>query len=250
MIASLPMYDRPETAGANDRFWDGVREHLAERGIAAPERLSRGEDLWSCWENPDLFLSQTCGLPYRSRLHGKVRIVGTPDYRLEGCPPGHYASWMIVRADDDRTEPHHWREKRFVFNEARSQSGWAGPLAHALRLGSGFASMRESGSHVASARAVAEGEADIAGIDAQTWRMIEACDPWADRLRRIGTTPPTPGLPFITGPHTPPETVAALRAAIGAAIAALSAGDRAVLHLHDIVTIDAADYLAVPTPQA
>ena len=30
MIASLPMYDRPETAAANDRLWQGVRERLGQ----------------------------------------------------------------------------------------------------------------------------------------------------------------------------------------------------------------------------
>ena len=52
MIASLPMYDRPETAAANDRLWQGVRERLGQ----GPEHLTRGGDLWAQWQSPDLIL--------------------------------------------------------------------------------------------------------------------------------------------------------------------------------------------------
>ena len=62
MIASLPMYDRPETAAANDRLWQGVRTRLGE----GPEHLVRAGDPWEHWQSPDLLLSQTCGLPFRS----------------------------------------------------------------------------------------------------------------------------------------------------------------------------------------
>ena len=65
MIATLPMYDRPETRAANDRFWDLIRSHLDE----APEELSRDDFHWL---HPDLLLSQTCSLPYRTALQGRV----------------------------------------------------------------------------------------------------------------------------------------------------------------------------------
>ncbi|MFN3646541.1 MAG: hypothetical protein ACK4S2_08505, partial [Gemmobacter sp.] len=70
MQASLPMYDRPEVQAANDRLWAGIRDRLRAAGLAAPETLVRGRwPLWDHWTAPDLVLSQTCGLPYRSRLH-------------------------------------------------------------------------------------------------------------------------------------------------------------------------------------
>jgi hypothetical protein len=64
MIAALPMYDRPETAGANDRFWESVRDHLGY----GPMTLTRGRDHWDIWQSPDLVLAQTCGLPFRAKL--------------------------------------------------------------------------------------------------------------------------------------------------------------------------------------
>lgn len=93
MIAHLGMYDRPETAAANDRFWTLIREHLG-RG---PQQLSREEDTWRVWTSPDLLLAQTCGCPYRTRLYGEVELIGTPDHGLPGCPAGHYNSVFIAR---------------------------------------------------------------------------------------------------------------------------------------------------------
>lgn len=248
MIASLPMYDRPETAAANDRFWAGVRDRLRDAGIAAPDALTREGDLWDQWEAPDLLLSQTCGLPYRSRLKGTVTIVGSPDYGLESCPPGYYASYVVVRAEDMAFAPGDWPGKRLVYNEGRSQSGWAAALNHAARLGTSFGPSFASGGHRLSALALAEGRADISVIDAQTWRMIQRWDTWAAGLKVIGLTDPTPATPFITSARNTPETAAAVALALRDTVAEMSAEDRDTLSLRGIATVDEAAYLAVPTP--
>ena len=95
MIAALPMYDRPETAAATDRYWGLIRDGLRAREIEAPDDLTRTDDLWTLWQSPDLVLAQTCGLPFRARLHGQVQLVGTPDFGLPGCAPGYYNSVII-----------------------------------------------------------------------------------------------------------------------------------------------------------
>ena len=99
MIASLPMYDRPELRAETDRYWTLIQEELAARGVDAPEALLRDGALMPQWESPDLILSQTCGFPYRARLHGRVALVGTPDFGNEGCAPGYYRSVLIAPAD-------------------------------------------------------------------------------------------------------------------------------------------------------
>ena len=51
MIASLPMYDLPETRSATDALWAGIARHLRAEGvaevparsIAAPTSRRRGE---------------------------------------------------------------------------------------------------------------------------------------------------------------------------------------------------------------
>ncbi len=84
MTASLPMYDTPTTRAANDRFWHLIREDDTE--------LDRVTDPHVTWMSQHLVLSQTCGLPYRRDLHGRVKLIGTPDYGVRGCPPGYYRS--------------------------------------------------------------------------------------------------------------------------------------------------------------
>jgi ABC-type phosphate/phosphonate transport system substrate-binding protein len=245
MIAALAMYDRPETRGATDRFWGLIRDRLRAAGVPAPDRLDRDSAYHAPWTAPDLLLAQTCGLPYRSRLHGQVTLVGTPDYALEGCPPGHYRSALVARAEDAR-DLAALAAGVLAINDAGSQSGWAAPAAHAAARGLAFAAVTVTGAHAASARAVAEGRADLAALDAVTWRLIGRHDPaFAALLRVVEMTDPAPGLPLITAQGRDP---APLFAAVAGAIAALAPGDRAALGLAGLVAIPAAAYLALPLP--
>lgn len=238
MIATLAMYDRAETAPANDTFWSAIRSALGY----GPATLTRGADLWTLWQSPELLLGQTCGLPFRARLHGHVSLVGTPDYGLPGCPPGYYTSVFVARDDAPLAAR---SGQRFAYNEPLSQSGWAAPALHMQALGLTPGALLQTGAHRASARAVAEGRADFAALDALSWALIRAHDPFAEGLHEIATTDPTPGLPLITALGRDP---APLRAAVNAAITALPAETRAALHLKGLVPIPEADYLALPTP--
>lgn len=249
MIASLGMYDRAECQPANDRLWALIRDGLRAAGIDAPERLTRGEGAyWPAWQSPDLILSQTCGYPFRARLHGQVRLVGTPDYGVEGCPPGHYRSVLVARAGDGRGDVAEFDGVPLAYNEALSQSGWAAPQTHAARIGIRLPAGPATGAHRASAETVAEGRADIAALDAVTWGLIQRFDPaLAAVLKVVGRTDPTPGLPLITGPAQDADLIAGC---VARAIDALSEDDRATLRLRGLVRLPAADYLAVPNPPA
>ncbi len=247
MTASLMMYAHPALAQPLARFWTQIRAALAARGIDAPATLAQDGAEFSVWEDPAMVLSQTCGMPYRQRLHRRVQLVGTPDFGLEGCAPGYYRSVIVVRADDARDRLAAFSEARMVYNMAQSQSGFAAFHAHVHPLGWWFSDRKQSGSHLASARMVAEGRADIAALDAQSWRMIRRFEPWADTLRVLDRTAPTPGLPYITGPE---QDAGAVFAAVQDAIGALQAQDRTALDLHGIVAIPKATYLAVPNPPA
>ncbi len=241
MIAWLGMYDRPELHEVHDRYWALIRAQLGD----GPEALTRGGDPWELWQSPDLLFAQTCGMPYRTRLHGHATLVGTPDYGLPGCPPGNYCSVLVARGEDDRDLPTLLAEGSFAYNEGGSQSGWAAPVTWFLDQDLRPARGLKTGGHALSARAVAEGRADLAAIDAMTWTLLREHDRATDALREVVRTPPTPGLPYITAATRDPAPIAA---AIRAAIEALDPADRAALHLQGLVTIPAADYLAVPTP--
>jgi len=242
MIAMLGMYDMPAIQGANDRYWQAIRARLGH----GPAYLTRDMDYLEMWESPDLVLGQTCGLPYRAQLFGKVAKIATPDYGLEGCPPGYYRSNIVVRASEADRPLHAFCGTRFAFNENMSQSGWAGPLMHLSAAGLTIHQAFATGAHVNSAHAIAEGRADIAGIDALTWALLQEHDPVTAELRVIDTTSPVPGLPYITALSNDPVPMAA---AIEAAIGDLAPEDRAALHLKGLVQIGDDDYRAVPTPQ-
>lgn len=244
MIASLGMYDMPHARDANDRFWALIRDELKY----GPDALSRDEDAWALWLSPDLLMSQTCGLPFRAKLHDKVTLVGTPDYGLPGCPPGHYNSVFVASAHSEVSDLHDLETPRLAYNEALSQSGWAAPVAHFEAYGIDFAPGPETGSHAASAQAVADGEADIAALDALTWTMLQREKPlFAKELKVIAHTAPTPGLPYITARGRDPEPLAQ---AIDSAIARLDATDKNILHIKGLVRIPADRYLAIPIPPA
>lgn len=241
MIASLAMYDWPGQSAHWDMFWHHVREALRARNLPAPEHLTRDGNLWDHWQNPDLVLGQTCGLPYRQRLHGKVALVGTLDHALPDAPPGYYYSVLVARRDAPG-KASDFQGKTLAYNDALSQSGWAAPHAHGLR----FSRTLPTGAHRDSARAVAEGRADIASIDAETWRLIGAYIPdIAAQLRVLGRTAPTPGLPLITARSRDPD---AIFDAVGDALATAASETLAALHIRGIARIPAADYLALPTP--
>ena len=248
MIASLGMYDFGPMEAANDRLWALIRDDLHRRGMAAPDALTRGENAyWAAWEADDLLLSQTCGYPFRARLHERVTYVGTPDYGVEGCPPGYYRSVFVVRADDPRQTLKEFDGAPFAWNEDLSQSGWAAPQTHAAGLGIRLPPAIKTGGHRLSARAVAEGRADIAALDAVTHALLAATDPQMSQLRIIEATAPTPGLPLITAKGGQSDV---LFAAFASAVRVLSEADRRTLRLRGVVRIPTEAYLAVPNPPA
>lgn len=243
MTAMLGMYDVPQLAAANDRFWSAIRAELGD----GPEILDRSRDFWDIWRDPEMIFSQTCGMPFRTALHGLVRLVGTPDYGLPGCAPGYYNSVIIARADTSGDCMADFSGQRFGYNDSVSQSGWAAPMTHALQQNAQFDRLVQTGGHLASAKAVEEGTADIAGIDALTWLLIKQYQPLAQHLREVERTEPTPGLPYITAWRRDPGPI---RVAVETAIRSLSSEDREQLHLRGLVQIPEAAYLAIPTPPA
>jgi len=236
------MYDMPHAAQALDRFWNAIRAGLD----TGPERLRRGGDPWEDWQSPDLLLAQTCGLPYRARLFDQVSLVGTPDYGLRDCPPGYYHSHIVRRAGDPRDLRELARAGTIAFNDPLSQSGWAAPVAHLAMQGLRPGKARQTGAHRDSARAVLDGQADYAAIDAVSYLMWDRAEPGVfSGLEVFARTDPTPGLPLITARDRDPKPIAQ---AVGHAIDALSAPDRDILMIRGLVQIPDATYRAIPIP--
>lgn len=235
------MYDRRENAAAHDAFWSLVR---AAHGGDLPEQLNRDMSPAETWAHPHLALGQICGLPLRSTFRARVAYVGSATYDI-GAPPGHYLSVWVARAVDPRKSLSDFNDATLAINGTDSQSGWAGPVMAATSAGVRFGTLVETGAHVLSAAAVAGGRADIAGIDAVSWRGIRRYDDSAQGLEVIGFTPPTPGLAFVTAPG---RDTARMFDALTAAIGDLSEGHRNTLGLTGIVRLPLDAYHAVPTP--
>ena len=207
------MYDFPSNSAAHKRLWQAFQESVPE----APELSSADNDLIADWLRPDLFLSQTCSLPFRAKLHGHVNLVASPNNNNEGCPDGYYNSVILAR------------------------SGRAAPAS----VGIVGKSRLQTGGHAASALAVKQGRADVAAVDALTWHFL--CRDWdqADALQVVAKTPPTPTLPYITARTHNPKP---LRDALNKAILELCAQDRETLQIFGVINISADIYTQYPLP--
>ena len=242
------MHDLPAVRWAPDALWAALAQRLAEQGVPAPSALDRRPDYPAVWREPGLVLSQTCGYPYATALRGTVRLVATPCYAAPGCDGPAYCSLLLVRAQDPADELADLRGRRAAFNAADSQSGHnalraaVAPLAQAGRF---FSAAFPTGSHAASAAAVAAGEADLCAVDCVTWAMLLRHEPeGAAGLRVLGRTAPAPGLPLITGAAGP---LATIRAALAAVMAEPGlAAARAALLLDGIEILTDSAYDAIP----
>jgi ABC-type phosphate/phosphonate transport system substrate-binding protein len=211
-IASLPMYDLPELHAANDALWGGIASRLRARGIDAPVALTRGADLMAVWNDTRLLLAQTCGYPLVTTLAGRVGYLATPRYNAPGCDGPLYRSALIVRATDRAGHLRDLRGRTCAINDPASNSGMNVLRAAVAPLAGGetfFSNTLPTGSHAASAEAVAAGEADLAAVDCVTWAHLQRHRPAITRrLRVLSWSAATPGLPLITAIGTGRQTAA------------------------------------------
>jgi hypothetical protein len=198
-IASLPMYDWPEIRVPTDALWTAIRAELIRKGIDAPASLDGNGNPETLWTAPDLVLSQTCGFPYANGLSGKVALIATPAYRIDGATPGTYFSVLVARSPGRR-------KISTGCGTCAWLSTWRTPSL-ALPRPSGFLRIMvssrnpepvETGAHRASIQAVAAGTADWAAIDAVAWELALRHEPAAADLTVFARTPETPALPLIS----------------------------------------------------
>lgn len=98
------------------------------------------------------------------------------------------------------------RGLRLAYNNHDSMSGIIGLTRDLERQGESldiFAARIETGSHRASARALAEGRADVCAIDCRTWQLTRRFEPAAAQLRVVGWTARRKGLPYIAARAAP-----------------------------------------------
>lgn len=247
-FASLVMYaSPPPVAEATELFWQAFAARIRLMGLDAPSTLDGTIRYDQAWLRPDLLFGQTCGYPYVRHLRGKVQLVATPVYGLPGCDGAFKCSFLIVNARCSAENIEGLRGSRAAINEPGSNSGY-NLFRHFVAAyavdGRFFASVVETGGHLASIDAVASGKADIASIDCVTYGNTLRLDP--DRLagvRILAETVKGPGLPFITAASTSASDLAILRQALAQTIADPDLADVCdTLSLRGISVLGDADY--------
>ncbi|MBN3756427.1 PhnD/SsuA/transferrin family substrate-binding protein [Paraburkholderia sp. Tr-20389] len=217
-VAALPMYNVSPSLAAD---WHALLADVLRR-VEPAAVIVEPHDLHAFWRRPDLLLAQTCGYPYVLGLHEYVQLIATPHFDAPGCEGANYSSVIVTRSDAPFDSIEASRGARAAFNSTDSNSGY-NALRHSVapfaRDGGFFASTLETGSHLGSLRAVAEDRADVAAIDCVTMAFARDAYPeLTGRLRGIGTTRKTPGLPLIASKHVSHKQADALRAALNEAL--------------------------------
>lgn len=194
MLASLPMYDWPEVREWTNRWWNAIAARL---GIAVP--LCRDGSHVALWRQTGLLFSQTCGYPFTHEFTGKLTLVGTPHYGVDGCSGPDYQSFIFAR----KAAPlEAFRHATAAVNSPDSMSGMLAlklvfaPLATGGRF---FGKTVTSGGHLKSMAAVRDGLADVCAIDAVCVGLARRYRPdYLEGLVEIARSPMVPGLPYIT----------------------------------------------------
>jgi ABC-type phosphate/phosphonate transport system substrate-binding protein len=226
-VAALPMYNvTPALAGDWRVLLDHVRERLRPWLDARGDTLAivnPETSLQEFWLRDDLLLSQTCGYPLVKALAGRVQLVTTPVFAVDGCEAGEYHSVLVTRAAAKVTSLAQCRGLRAAYNTPDSNSGMnllrsaVAPLADGQPF---FASVIETGGHLASLQALQDDRADVAAIDCVSLAFVlDQLPDLALGLVEIGTTRSAPGLPLIASKRVPAEGVDALADALADAVA-------------------------------
>ncbi|MBZ9721810.1 PhnD/SsuA/transferrin family substrate-binding protein [Mesorhizobium sp. AD1-1] len=208
----------------------GIRDAAGALIAPDPATLPPDElDFHRLWLHPLLLFAQTCWGPMELGLSRHVQVVGQPSYdAYEGGQGELYSSALVMRigegpevrspADGSALIPLDLiRGKRFTFNSLDSMSGIIALTRDLQAAGEGldiFSSRSESGGHRASIVAIAEGRADVAAIDCESWALAQRFEPAARKVAIVGWTGRRKGLPFITARATPEKTVRAMREAL------------------------------------
>ncbi|MFM2183585.1 MAG: hypothetical protein RJB61_1879 [Actinomycetota bacterium] len=213
-FAMLGMYPFEHLRAHYDHLWTALRRQLADDSL--PDSLDWGRDLHASWLEPDLVLGQTCGWPLVTVLDGRVAVVGSFDVDAPWASGGRYRSVLVARRPVSVHDLRSSGDTVVAVNSLDSLSGWVS-LCHAW--GGRPPRILETGAHRESMRAVAEGRAHLASIDAVSYEHLVHAEPaQVSSVHIVGHGPVVPSLPLICSLDRA-STVPALRDALGAVIA-------------------------------
>lgn len=227
-------------------LFDGFFAALPDLGPLRRELLfETGERVLA---DPALLFGHTCGYPLVTRLRDRVSPFCVPVFDVPGTDGVNYSSHFIVPADSDLMTLSDCRGLIAAINTTDSNSGM-NLLRHAVAdLARGapfFARVDVTGGHLHSLEAVATNRAQVAAIDCVSFELIAQQDPaLVARVRSLGFSAQTCGLPFVLPGAEPDQSLAAACVeALRQALDNLAEDERRRLNLagFEAVTLDAYD---------
>jgi ABC-type phosphate/phosphonate transport system substrate-binding protein len=224
--------------------WGALWAAVHERAPWLPAVLRWTDDVHSCWTDPACALSHACGWPVVNELRDRVRVVGAFTLSLPDADGHRYRS--VVLARDDRPLAARAPDVTVAaVSSDDSLSGWISlGVAAGGERGRWPGVVRRTGSHLASVRTLAAGEADVASVDALSWSHIGRFHPeLVGRLHVVGRGPWVPSPPIVVSTSTPLTSIDDVRQAFHDAMADPAIEPvRHELLLDGFVALDHRDY--------
>jgi ABC-type phosphate/phosphonate transport system substrate-binding protein len=177
-------------------------------------------------------------------LHGHVEVVGAFTLTLDDGDDHRYRSVVMANRPVALADLVAERATAAV-NAPDSLSGWVSLLVAAVGPGGAWPGpVQWTGGHVESLRALCDGRADVASIDALSLAFVRRYDPeLVVGLHEIDRGPWVPSLPVVVRAGTPARRIDELRRAIVDALGdADLAGAREELLLAGFVPLENRDY--------
>ena len=233
-------------------FTDPLRQAWKNLLFLANKSLDSGKT-WSIdfghdpedFNNDRVIMGHTCGYPFIHYFSQSHRPVCIPDFAADGCLDGNYCSWLVCRADDPRREVSQFAGSRAAINNWDSNSGmnvFRATISELAESGRFFESVWVSGGHLNSVLDVIDNKADLAAIDAVSWHlMVREGLVGATRVRLLGQTPSSPGLPFVV-PVDSPWQADQVTGAMNAALEQLDPLSRDTLFLKSFLPASPTQY--------
>jgi ABC-type phosphate/phosphonate transport system substrate-binding protein len=204
----------------------------------------------SLLKDPALFFGHTCGYPLMMRLRDQVTPFCVPVFDVPGAEGKLYSSHFIVGADSDIESIAQAEGKIAAMNNRDSNSGmnvFRRAIACCSQSGEFFSKVVETGGHLHSLEAVADGRADIAAIDCVSYQLIK--DHWPElvkQVRSIGYSAQTCGLPFVLPNNIFESTDTGLIVEnLNQALTMVPDQVRDVLHLLGFEAVEFSDYQGI-----
>ena len=200
--------------------------------------------------DPALGFGHTCGYPLMTHLSGAFTPFCAAGFDVPGTNGKYYASQIIVNAESEIENLTQCEGAVAAVNSPDSNSGMNVLRYELARIGAQpgfFARVLISGGHLPSLEAVAEKRADVAAIDCVTFQLIaDAYPALSSRVRSIGLTTKTCGLPFVFPANaTSAEHKSQYTRALQRACDRLSTDSLQCLHLTGFEPVDLDDYTSI-----